>query len=186
MLLGPFILFSIFIPLFFNVVFTFGILSLGQVHLGPAPQNKQDSVPLDSQSNDSDGQTISFRLNSVFATTNTSRVLFADVGDREQSALTSANHPTSYSLRAKKISTHRPSSLEAFNRARFSSYFGSHDPATFDAMLWEEDEVLGPDTTDRETILLLAKMTNNAYNIDNEEDDWYDIGEEWNKARNVI
>jgi lipase ATG15 len=47
---------------------------------------------------------------------------------------------------------------------------------------WEEDTVLAPDVRDRETLLMLAKMTSNAYSTP-EDKDWYDLGEGWNKVR---
>ncbi|GJJ08686.1 hypothetical protein Clacol_002905 [Clathrus columnatus] len=156
----------------------------GQVHF-PLPQSEQDSIQEVSKLDHSDRKTISFRLDHVYATTSSSRVLFANVANSRAPAITSTRLP-SYSIRTKKISTHKPTSLEAFNRARFSSYTRRDDSLGNDTMLWEEEEIIGPDVTDRETILLLAKMTNNAYNIDHEEDDWYDIGEEWNKASSLL
>ncbi|KAF7795282.1 hypothetical protein EIP86_006435, partial [Pleurotus ostreatoroseus] len=45
---------------------------------------------------------------------------------------------------------------------------------------WDEDEVLAPDVTKRETLLLLAKMTSNAYYPEPGTPGWYDLGERWN------
>lgn len=163
--------------LFFYILFIlpFAPLFAGrQIHLTtPLIQNEQHSP----QQNSWNGEMIPFRLASVYATTNSSRILFADVGRRDE--LTPGLPPPSYSIRTRKVPTHKPSSLQAFNQARLSSYSLLSNATAIDTPLWEEDEVLGPDITDRETILLLAKMTNNAYNIDKEEDDWYDIGDEW-------
>ncbi len=47
------------------------------------------------------------------------------------------------------------------------------------ALGWEEDEVVGPDVEKRDTLLELAKMTNNAY-LEPGEAGWYDLGGEWN------
>jgi len=48
-------------------------------------------------------------------------------------------------------------------------------------LTWGEEEVLGPDVTSRDTILRLAKMTNNAYAYPEEgERKWYDLGGNWN------
>lgn len=44
---------------------------------------------------------------------------------------------------------------------------------------YEQGLGLLPDTKDNETILSLAKMTNNAYSDANKRDDWYDLGEKW-------
>jgi len=44
---------------------------------------------------------------------------------------------------------------------------------------WLEDEIIGPDVEKRETLLELAKMTNNAY-VEPEDPAWYELGSEWN------
>ncbi|KAG5337287.1 hypothetical protein C0989_009933 [Termitomyces sp. Mn162] len=46
---------------------------------------------------------------------------------------------------------------------------------------WNEEEVIGPDVESRETLLELAKMTNNAYLCD-DDPDWYDLGDSWNDS----
>lgn len=43
-----------------------------------------------------------------------------------------------------------------------------------DAALWHPEEVLSPDVTDRETLLSLAKMSNNAYNA-GPDAGWYNV-----------
>ena len=48
-----------------------------------------------------------------------------------------------------------------------------------EAIDWDEIEVEGPDVEDRETLLLLAKMTNNAYLMPDEQG-WYPLGDHWN------
>ncbi|KAH9989434.1 hypothetical protein BJV77DRAFT_963908 [Russula vinacea] len=47
---------------------------------------------------------------------------------------------------------------------------------------WEEDEIPGPDVSKRETLLLLAKMTSNAY-IEPNTDGWYNLTDEWGILR---
>lgn len=47
---------------------------------------------------------------------------------------------------------------------------------------WDEDEVDGPDVNDRETLLMLAKMTYNAY-VQPTDPDWYELGEKWPNVR---
>ncbi|VDB85687.1 unnamed protein product [Peniophora sp. CBMAI 1063] len=44
---------------------------------------------------------------------------------------------------------------------------------------WEEDEVPGPDTSSRETLLTLAKMTSNAYYANETDTGWYDLSGNW-------
>jgi lipase ATG15 len=46
---------------------------------------------------------------------------------------------------------------------------------------WEEEIVPGPDVESRETLLTLAKMSNNAY-VEPGDAYWYDLGERWNKT----
>lgn len=44
----------------------------------------------------------------------------------------------------------------------------------------EIDYGLLPDVKDRETVLSLAEMTNNAYSDPDTREDWYDLGTKWN------
>lgn len=44
---------------------------------------------------------------------------------------------------------------------------------------WEQEIVLGPNVESRETLLELAKMSNNAY-VEVGDPGWYELGEEWN------
>jgi lipase ATG15 len=46
---------------------------------------------------------------------------------------------------------------------------------------WIEDQTVAPDVENRETLLELAKMTNNAY-VERDDPAWYDIGP-WNIVR---
>lgn len=43
---------------------------------------------------------------------------------------------------------------------------------------WDEEEVMGPDVNSRETLLMLAKMTSNAY-LQPDDKGWYPLGENW-------
>ncbi|KAH7913529.1 Alpha/Beta hydrolase protein [Hygrophoropsis aurantiaca] len=43
---------------------------------------------------------------------------------------------------------------------------------------WEEQELVGPDVESRETLLELAKMTNNAY-VTRDDPAWYELDERW-------
>lgn len=116
---------------------------------------------------------LSFQLRHQHAVTNSSRVIFSDVRDSDLVAhsLVSAD-PYVYTLRASRLTTHKPSSLPAFHDARLRSI--RH--AQSDAALWEGMEVTGPNVTDRETLLALAKMTNNAY-LAGRDSGWYDVAE---------
>ena len=54
-----------------------------------------------------------------------------------------------------------------------------HLRSTMSEWDWEEDEIEGPDVEDRQTLLELAKMTNNAY-LEPGEAGWYELSGEWN------
>ena len=43
---------------------------------------------------------------------------------------------------------------------------------------WNEEEIIGPDVESRETLLILAKMTSNAY-LQPDDKGWYPLGENW-------
>lgn len=46
---------------------------------------------------------------------------------------------------------------------------------------WDEDEIDGPDVTDHDTLLTLAKMTFDAY-VEPSDSTWYDLGDRWNSV----
>jgi putative lipase involved disintegration of autophagic bodies len=51
-------------------------------------------------------------------------------------------------------------------------------------MGWQEDDVDGPAIDKRETVLVLAKMTNNAY-LSPGESGWYDMGGNWTAVSRI-
>ena len=63
--------------------------------------------------------------------------------------------------------------LATQNRGRFAFL----DPTT-----WSTDEVLGPDITDKGTILNLASMTANAYEANRNDSEWVDVGQGFNSS----
>jgi len=50
---------------------------------------------------------------------------------------------------------------------------------------WEKDDIMGPDVSKRETLLLLAKMTSNAY-VEPDTDWWYNLTDEWGIVRSHL
>lgn len=89
------------------------------------------------------------------------RVVFSDVKP------TSGFRPETFSVKTTPTTVHKPLSAAA---ARFRN----GEP-------WDPVEVDGPDVQDREVLLLLAKMANNAY-TEPKQKDWYDIGPNWNNV----
>ena len=97
---------------------------------------------------------LQFELRHLHAVSPDARVVFSDVHPADVRALAAATgDPTSYVLRPQRVRAHRPSSQDAFQRARVRSMrFGESELVD-----WDEVEVEGPDVGDRETLLELAK-----------------------------
>ncbi|KAF5326713.1 hypothetical protein D9619_004273 [Psilocybe cf. subviscida] len=118
-------------------------------------------------------EAVQFELRHLHAVSPTdARVVFSDVrnGPPKESLVDS-----SYSVWSRKGTTYRPSSFAAHTHARLRSMrFGENE-----WLDWEEEEILGPDVERRETLLELAKMTNNAY-LEPDDPDWYDLDGHWN------
>ncbi len=110
-----------------------------------------------------------FQLRHQHALSNTSRVIFSDT--KPGLAFTMDE----LSIRTKKTTVHKPASQALLRSARLR---GGSIP-------WEPSEVYGPDVQDRETLLLLAKMANNAY-TEPDKSDWYDIGPDWNVVSVIL
>ena len=113
--------------------------------------------------------TLQFQLRHHHALSNTSRVIFSDTKPELAFAAGAFSIPT------KPMTVHRPTSQALLRSARFR---GGNVP-------WEPSEVYGPDVQDRETLLLLAKMANNAY-TEPDKSDWYDIGPYWNVVSTAL
>ncbi|KAI0326432.1 alpha/beta-hydrolase [Cubamyces sp. BRFM 1775] len=116
-----------------------------------------------------------FELRHLHAVSPDARVLFHDVHTAELAALAEAGEPSTYALRPRRVKAHRPRSQDAFHRARVRSMRFQEN----EAVDWDEMDVEGPDVESRETLLLLAKMTNNAY-LSPGEQGWYELGDRWN------
>lgn len=114
---------------------------------------------------------LTFSLRHVHAVSRSSNIIFQDVPP-SYSAL------STHSVKTRPTRVHRPSSQANFHRARSRSMH--HEES--EKLDWDEDEVPGPDVEDRETLLELAKMTNNAYIEDRGDATWYNLSDRW---RNV-
>jgi putative lipase involved disintegration of autophagic bodies len=51
---------------------------------------------------------------------------------------------------------------------------------------WDDKPVLGPNVTDRETVLELSKMTYNAYYQGSDDKGWYALRDDWNVRLSLI
>jgi len=120
-------------------------------------------------------------LHAVSSSSNSAHIIFADISSQALKAMgsndTSGSTKSTYSVRTRLGKTFRPSSFAAHERARLRSLrFGENE-----WLDWDEEETIGPDVENRETLLELAKMTNNAY-VAPDDPAWYDLGEGWNTA----
>jgi lipase ATG15 len=119
--------------------------------------------------------TLNFRLRHFHAVTPSAHVYFADVP--LHSSLHPDSQPLPLSIPIAPVRTARPPSAEAFSEARALSRRGQST-----TLNWEEDNIMGPDVSKRETLLLLAKMTSNAY-IEPDTDGWYNLTDKWGIVR---
>ncbi|KAG5647362.1 hypothetical protein DXG03_000430 [Asterophora parasitica] len=118
-------------------------------------------------------QPLQFELRHLHAVSPDAHVVFSDVKPQALYTHTSAQ----YTIQLRRISSFRPPSFEAFTHAQTRSVrFGQSE-----SLHWDEEEVIAPDVERRETLLELAKMTNNAY-VFPDDPAWYDLGSGWNDS----
>ena len=126
---------------------------------------------------------LKFELRHLHAVSSSSAtVLFSDVSPELLQSHTlsdpSGSTKVTYSIHTSPTKTHRPSSFASFSNARLRSLrFGKNERID-----WKEDEILGPNVESRETLLELAKMTNNAY-LEPDETGWYALNGTYNVVR---
>ena len=118
---------------------------------------------------------LQFELRHLHAVSPDARVVFSDVRPSDLRTPALAGEPATYAVRPRAVKAHRPRSREAFDRARVRSMRFQES----EAVDWDEMEVYGPDVESRETLLLMSKMTNNAY-LSPGEQGWYELGDRWN------
>ena len=119
-------------------------------------------------------QPLRFELRQYHAVTSNAQILFHDAPQGYHAGSTRPN----YRVKTRKLKSHRPSSQEAFHKARARSL--QSEP-----LRWDEEEIEAPDVESRETLLTLSKMSNNAY-LDPGESGWYDLGDTWNVVCPVL
>ncbi|KAJ3544825.1 hypothetical protein NM688_g5696 [Phlebia brevispora] len=116
----------------------------------------------------SDPHSLKFELRHGLGISNsTSRVVFSDISSSSQFA------PEPYVVDTTTLTIPRARSQSRFFSARMRGAQHTVD--------WDDTDVVGPNVRDRETLQMLAKMTNNAYSQPGSKD-WYDLGPEWNSS----
>ncbi|KAF9267953.1 alpha/beta-hydrolase [Marasmius fiardii PR-910] len=114
-----------------------------------------------------------FELRHHHAVSPDAHVVFSDVNSHQFQG----EEPFRVSTRTQN--TYRPSSFQDFSSAR-SLISGGQGHLSSTVLGWEEVEIPGPNVEKRETILTLAKMTNNAYLMEPGDPEWYDLdGNQW-------
>ncbi|KAL0954412.1 hypothetical protein HGRIS_003398 [Hohenbuehelia grisea] len=133
-----------------------------------------------SSSAHSPSNPLQFELRHLHAVSPSARVVFADVSKHIRvrgagnSSVALSDVQRSYNVGTRRVRTHRPASFAKHAEARLRSMQSAQSPLG----LWEEEEVPAPDIQSRDTLLTLAKMTNNAY-LEPEDPGWYDLGGNW-------
>jgi putative lipase involved disintegration of autophagic bodies len=120
-------------------------------------------------------KSLRFELRHEHAVSHDARVVFSDV---PSTASLVYGNESSYSIDAHYMTSYRPSSFSAYNDARIRSMRHAQSAN----LPWHETEILGPNVEKRETLLELAKMTNNAY-ITPDDSQWYELDEKWTIVR---
>ncbi|KAG1725386.1 alpha/beta-hydrolase [Suillus lakei] len=116
-------------------------------------------------------KSLRFELRHEHAVSPDARVVFSDVSSTV--SLVYGNE-SSYSIDTRYMTSYRPSSFGAYNDARIRSMRHAQSAN----LPWYQAEILGPNVEKRETLLELAKMTNNAY-VTPDDSQWYELGENW-------
>ena len=136
-----------------------------------------NDIPMPPQPTQRDNS-LKFELRHYHAVSADARVVFADVPSSAQ--LTD----TPYVIRTRSISTFRPPSFDDFLRVRSLSW-QKGEAAAAETLRWDEEETTAPDVESRETLHLLAKMTNNAY-VEPGSAEWYELDGEWTVVRHAL
>jgi len=116
---------------------------------------------------------LTFQLRHLHAVSEGGHVLFSNVDHASHAGSLATYSSEEYTVDTRSLPSYRPPSFDAVRDARYRSMkFGQSTPLD-----WDEEEIIGPDVESRETLLVLAKMTNNAY-LQPEDDEWYPL-ENW-------
>ncbi|KAH8100359.1 Alpha/Beta hydrolase protein [Cristinia sonorae] len=112
---------------------------------------------------------LTFSLRHEYGLNDASRTVFADT---PPSAQLSAQ---TFTVDTSNVRTHKL-------RSQYSSASARLRGSRSDFSTWDEDEIIGPNVSDRNTLVTLAKMTSNSYYNGSGDKGWYDLGPEWNSS----
>ncbi|KAJ3790868.1 Alpha/Beta hydrolase protein [Lentinula aff. detonsa] len=122
--------------------------------------------PLESPSSE-----LQFHLRHMHGVSNNSRTIFADIPQSY------SDFAESYTVKTHNIITYKPPSFSAFSDARRKSMVNGQSGL----LAWDGIDMQAPNSSHRETLLTLAKMTSNAYN-EPDDKEWYGLGPDWNST----
>jgi len=111
---------------------------------------------------------LTFQLRHLHTISDDNRILFTNVNPGSQQSSFSNG---GFTVKTTSVKAHRPRKLSLLTQ----------DPEGFsqDGASWIEEDIVGPNITDRETLRLLAKMTSNSYLETTDDPLWYDLGGNW-------
>ncbi|KAG9118594.1 putative lipase atg15 [Ceratobasidium sp. 392] len=124
------------------------------------------------------------------------RIRWADVPESHIRTSVSSDDSSAHvhTLQTKRMRTYRPISQTAFHSMRINARKRRREQKSLgqtvlglgleQSLGWGEDNVEGPATDKRETLLALAKMTSNAY-FRRDEPGWYDLGGNWTADHSI-
>ncbi|KAK7690450.1 hypothetical protein QCA50_005548 [Cerrena zonata] len=119
---------------------------------------------------------VEFQLRHYHTITADAQILFHDAPEDLSDSIRLPLSPNpSYTIKTKRTTSHKPQSYEDYLYARSLSIQGE----PYREIQWAEDDIIAPDVENRQTLLELAKMTNNAY-LEPGEAGWYELSGEWN------
>ncbi|KAJ3566602.1 hypothetical protein NP233_g6902 [Leucocoprinus birnbaumii] len=108
--------------------------------------------------------------------TTSNDILFADVRSPEQIHALGHDSFNLKILSTRRLSIPRTSALSFQAARQRSRVYGESI-----ALDWSDDQVEGPDVSNKEVLLNLAKMTSNSY-FEVGDKAWYDLGQRWNQT----
>lgn len=124
------------------------------------------------------GPRVTFQLRHLHAVSERGQIIFSDVDHASYAGNLTAYASEEYTLDTRILSSYRPPSFDALRNARYRSM--KYGQSTL--LDWDEEELVGPNTESREALLVLAKMTSNAY-LPPDDKEWYSLGENWTMVR---
>ncbi|KAJ1311899.1 hypothetical protein OPQ81_010359 [Rhizoctonia solani] len=126
----------------------------------------------------SSGLALDFTLRHIHhAHPDTGRILWADAD-----VSVASESENVHTVDTRYLTIQKPEGLDEWRNKRRKT------PSTLRATNtpdWKSHETMGPATDKRETLLALAKMTNNAYFKDSTGTGWYDLGGNWTSDHSI-